>query len=382
MKTFFLPDLGEGLPDAVIREWYIKEGDTVAIDQPLVAMETAKALVDIPAPYAGIIHKLHGKEGDTIDTGDALIEFASKAEDTPTSADSGTVVGKIDSSETLITSKATQHVSNKHSSGIKATPAVRMLAKQLGVDLATLATDGQSITAAQVKVAASQSTTATTAQPNQQNFNGTAYALPPSRRAMIQAMQLSHDNVVPVTLTGEANIHAWTGKQDMTVRLVQAVCAASQAEPNLNALFDLKAATLYQQEQVNIAIAVDTPEGLFVPVLKAADQKDAAGIRAEINRFKAQAADKTFPPEDLKGSSILLSNVGSIAGTFATPIVMPPMVCSIAIGRAADKLVLQDGVPSNQRVIPISITTDHQAITGGEMSRFLAAFISALEASQ
>lgn len=380
MSIFRLPDLGEGLPDATIREWYIKVGDTVTIDQPLVAMETAKALVDVPSPQNGVIAKLHGDVDDVLDTGSALITFESEeaadAVSAPESGDSGTVVGVIDSSETLIAADSIVQASHD-GPRVLATPAVRQLATQLGVAIDSIKPAGSCVSKEDVKAAAKRVTPKASTPTS--TFSGDALALNSARRAMIQSMQASQAQVVPVTLTGEANIQGWVGKEDMSCRILKALCAACKAEPNLNAYFDADNATLYRQEHVNCGIAVDTPEALFVPVIHNADTLDASQQRDVINRYKEQAASKSIPAADLKGATIILSNIGTVAGLHANPILIPPMVCIVATGRARDAVVPVNGEAQVCRLLPLSVTIDHRAITGGELSRFLKALISALE---
>jgi pyruvate dehydrogenase E2 component (dihydrolipoamide acetyltransferase) len=140
MNIFNLPDLGEGLPDAEIHEWFVKEGDTVAADQPLVSMETAKAVVDVPCPQGGIISKLYGKPGDVIKTGEPLVAFTSTAAKT---ADKGTVVGNLEESSEITEDNFTIGIQHSEKTRIKATPAVKMLAKKLNVDLSALKGTGE-----------------------------------------------------------------------------------------------------------------------------------------------------------------------------------------------------------------------------------------------
>lgn len=381
MSIFRLPDLGEGLPDATVREWYVKPGDTVTIDQPLVAMETAKALVDVPSPQNGVIAELHGDVDDLLDTGSALVTFESEktADTTPAtnSGDGGTVVGVIDSSETLIAADSIVQATHDAPRAL-ATPAVRQLAMQLGVAIDSIKPAGSCVSVYDVKAAAKYVAPKTNAKTA--SFSGDPLTLNSARRAMIQSMQASQGQVVPVTLTGEANIQSWLGKEDMSCRILKALCEASKAEPNLNAHFDADNATLYRHQHVNCGVAVDTPEGLFVPVIHQADTLNAAQQRDIINRYKEQAASKSIPAADLKGATIILSNIGTVAGLHANPILIPPMVCIVATGRARDAVIPVDGEPSICRLLPLSVTIDHRAITGGELSRFLKALITALEA--
>lgn len=358
MTVFNLPDLGEGLLDAEIHQWHVAEGDEVAVDQPLVAMETAKAVVDLPSPRAGRIKKLHGKPGDIIQTGAVLLEFAENGQ---AAAASVTAV----EGETPATTEATA----AQGGNVKATPAVRALAKKLQVDLATVTASGPggAITADDVNRAATN-----TAPVAGEPLHGV-------RRVMAQQMAISHAEVVAVTLTDDANINHWPAKTDVTARLIRAVAAACQAEPVLNAYF--YGASLSQQfnEKVNVGIAVDTAKGLYVPVVHDAANLSDEQLRAVIDDFKTKAKSQSFSPADLQHATITLSNFGTIAGRYATPVVVPPTVAIIAIGKTRPTVVAKDGQAVVHNVMPVSLTFDHRAATGGEAARFLAAFIVCLE---
>ena len=220
----------------------MSEGETVAVDQPLVSMETAKALVDVPAPYAGDIKTLHGNIGDTIDTGQPLVTFSgtNNALTDKTENDAGTVVGDIKSSDQVIASAkasmttARPTISNTDNTQL-ATPRVRVLAQELGVDLGSLTISCTHITTADVKKAANlnQKQQAKT----HEKFPGTAIPLTPVRKAMLMSMQRSLTEVAPVTLADDANIHNWFGKKDVTVTILNALVSACQAEPTMNAFF-------------------------------------------------------------------------------------------------------------------------------------------------
>lgn len=369
MSTFNLPDLGEGLPDAEIHEWHVKVGDTVAVDQPLVSMETAKAVVDVPSPQAGVIKKLHGQPGDIIDTGKPLVEFASDAPN----ADAGTVVGSIESSGKVETENfivgAAKH--NK-SSTVKATPAVRALARKHQIDLQTISGSGENGIITKADVEAAIATTAS-------HQAGDGEPLRGARRAMALTMSQSHKEVVPVTIFDDADIDAWSADEDITVRLIQAMVAACQAEPNLNATFDGKQLARHPQSDVNLGIAMDTGEDLFVPVIKAADKLDAKALRETINRFKDGVRSRDIPQQDLHGASITLSNFGNFAGRYASPIIVPPTVAILAVGKLRETVVAVDGQPAVHKVLPLSLSFDHRAITGGEATRFLGTVIAVLE---
>ncbi|MCD8524736.1 MAG: 2-oxo acid dehydrogenase subunit E2 [Gammaproteobacteria bacterium] len=370
MKIFRLPDLGEGLPEAIIREWYVKPGDEVQIDQTIVAMETAKALVDVPAPFSGKVEKLFGQPGDTIETGKPLIGVEGEE-------DSGTVVGSIEQSDTVLHENATGVTVQQHTAALRATPAVRMLAQQLGVNLEEISVSGNVITADDVK-RATNLFQQNTPQPLNVQFTDAVESLSPTRRAMVMSMTQSHQHIVPVSISDDADIHDWAGKQDVTVRLLRAVQAGCEAVPITNAYFDAQQMVYQLHKEINVGMAVDTEHGLFVPVLKNIAQQSNEELRETINRFKQQSRDKTLPARDLKGATIMLSNFGTIAGRYANPIIVPPMVAIVGIGKAREKVVAHRSAPAVRRILPISITVDHRLVTGGEAIRLLHAIMEAL----
>ena len=442
---FHLPDLGEGLPDATIVEWFVKEGDVVHLDAPLVSMETAKAVVEVPAPCSGTVLRLAGAGGDVIATGAVLAEFRidpslpqrAEAEDTghhhgggahaptppapvapaapaaapaPASADAGTVVGAMQSSDQVRSEIAIG------AGGIKAVPAVRALAKKLGVDLARVPPTGADgvVTLADVKRAASDGSAPLTAAAPVARAASTPVApaaapapaatpartplsasgrpmatRPPAttpasgqpeplrgvRRNMARVMAAAHASVVPTTLVDDADLHGWIGKQDITARLVRAIVTACKTVPALNAWFDGEALTRTLHPQVDIGIAVDTDDGLFVPALRNADMLDARGIREGINRLRAQVEDRSIAASELAGYTISLSNFGMFAGRYATPVVVPPCVAIVGAGKLSHDVVAVIGGIEVHRRLPVSLTFDHRACTGGEAARFLKALL-------
>jgi 2-oxoisovalerate dehydrogenase E2 component (dihydrolipoyl transacylase) len=365
MKYFKLPDLGEGLHDAEIREWYVQQGEAVKTDQPLVAMETAKAVVEVPSPFTGVIEQLHGKAGDTVKVGAVLVSF--EGEDR---ADGGTVVGKLESTggvveETAKIIKSTHHASDN----MRITPSVRGLAARMGIDLNTVTGTGSNglITVQDLKLAQSQASL----QEGYEPIKG-------SRRVMMKTMAQSHAAVCPVTIFDEANISAWKSDEDISVRLMRAVIAACQAEPAMNASFDDAAGARRFNNTVNLGLAVDTEEGLFVPVIRNADTLDDKALRAQINEFKATLKDRSIEAAKLSGATITLSNFGNFAGKYATPIVVPPQVAIIGCGSKRQAVVAINGQVTVATILPLSITFDHRAVTGGEATRFMGTLIEKL----
>ncbi len=444
IKKFFLPDLGEGLPDAEIVEWMVKVGDIIRLDEPLVSMETAKAVVDVPSPFSGKVLKLAGGPGDVIVTGAWLAEFeidpslpqraeaqdtghhhgapaaaASEPEPTPAApaaapaaekSDAGTVVGAMQSSDAV---RSEQVFSI---GGVKAMPAVRALAKKLGVDLARVSPSGADgiVTLADVKKAAAGGT----AQPAQAPAPRVAEVLrgdreaarpaPPQptpatarttqsvardvapnldsdepirgvRRNMVRVMSAAHAEVVPTTLMDDADLHAWSHGEDIMARLIRSLVVASQAEPALNSWLNAKEGTLRRHSRVDVGIAVDSAEGLFVPALRGCERLDPVQIRSELNRLRDGVKNRSLPPEDLTGYTLMLSNFGVFAGKYATPVVVPPCVCIVGAGRLHHAVVPVLGGMQTHKMMPLSLTFDHRAATGGEAARFLRVMIDDLQ---
>lgn len=367
MKIFNLPDLGEGLPDAEINEWLVKEGDEVKVDQPIVSMETAKAVVEVPSPNTGKITKLHGKVGDIIKTGSPLVEFEGDEE----VEDRGTVVGNIESTGTTIEESTTvAAATSRGGSAIKATPAVRALARKLNVDLAIVTPSSAKgvITAADVERVSQMLQEVGELEP-----------LRGARRTMAHAMTKSHAEVAAVTIFDDADIDAWTAGTDITIRIIQALISACQQEPALNAWYDVQANGRRLHQSVNLGIATDTGEELFVPVIKQAEEQSPEQLRETINRFKEQARSREISADDLRGASITLSNFGTFAGRYATPAIVPPMVAILGVGKIREEVVAHQGQAVVHRIVPLSLTFDHRAVTGGEATRFLGHLIEALQ---
>jgi pyruvate dehydrogenase E2 component (dihydrolipoamide acetyltransferase) len=359
MREFRLPDLGEGLAEAEIVAWHVATGDEVVSGQNLVSVETDKAVVEIPSPESGRIVALHGKPGDRLPIGAVLVEFAGDAR-----ADAGALVGRLPGpSEPLPTAAAP---------GVRAMPAVRARAKALGVDLARVAPSGPGgqITAADVESAAG--TKVLVGEP-----------LAGVRRAMATHMARSHAAVVPATAMDQADVERWWRPDaDTMVRLVRATVAACKASPALNAWFDDRAGTWRRHDRVDLGIAVDSPDGLFVPVLRDAGSQTPDQVRAELERLRARVLDRRIAPEELKGQTITLSNFGALGGRFAALVVVPPQVAILGAGRVCPGLVEAAEGPAIRHVLPLSLTFDHRVVTGGEAARFLAAAIHDLELSE
>jgi pyruvate dehydrogenase E2 component (dihydrolipoamide acetyltransferase) len=374
MNIFKLPDLGEGLQEAEIVEWHVKSGDEVKADQPLVSVETAKAIVDIPSPQAGRIAKLYGGKGDIVHLGAALVGFEGEGGQ----ADTGTVVGRMETSERVIHEAAPFAPAAPIPGGglsvgttaVKATPAVRALARKLDIDLTMVMPTGPDgvVTSSDVERTAKLLTEL-----------GPPETLRGVRRAMAQNMAQAQSEVAAATVIDDADIDAWESGADVTIRLIRALVAGCRAQPGLNAWFDGRSARRRVLAKIDVGIAVDLPDGLFVPVLRDVAHRDAADLRAGLDRMRADVRARKIPPEEMRGNSITLSNFGMIAGKYAAPIVVPPTVAILGAGRVHDAVVAHDGKPVVHAILPLSLTFDHRVVTGGEAARFLGAVIEDLE---
>jgi pyruvate dehydrogenase E2 component (dihydrolipoamide acetyltransferase) len=370
MEIFKLPDLGEGLPDAEIVAWHVTEGTEVKIDQSLVSMETAKAVVEVPSPVSGRIIKLYGKPGDVIKTGEALVEYESTSAHRP---DTGTVAGTLQASDKLVVEPLTT-VSTQSGQAVKATPAVRALAQRLKVDLARITPTGtnQTITLQDVQQCAAQNTHMPILDPNYTPLTSV-------RKVMAQAMTEAHKNVVPVTIVDDACLSLWGPRTDISVRIIQAIISACQQEPALNAWYDGLRLSRQLHAEVHLGLAIDSIDGLFVPVIRDAHTLNAAQLREKIDQFKKQASARSFKPEDFQGATIILSNFGKFAGRYANPIIMPPMVAIVGTGSIRQEVVAINNTPTVASVLPLSVSVDHRAVTGGEATRFLSALLDSLK---
>jgi 2-oxoisovalerate dehydrogenase E2 component (dihydrolipoyl transacylase) len=365
MKVFKLPDLGEGLQEAEIVEWHIAVGDEVAADQPMVSVETAKALVDIPAPYAGKIAKLFGKPGDIAHLGAPLVGFEGEG----AQQESASVVGRVEATGKVINE---QPIAPMATAGIKATPAVRALARKSNVDLAMVTPTGADglITAGDVQRAARVLAEA-----------GPLEVLRGTRRFMAQSMTLAHAEVACATIMDDADIEAWQPGARILLRVIRALVVGVRAEPGLNAWYDSKAVGRHVLKKVDLGLAVDSPDGLFVPVLRGVEGRTPEDLDQAIKKLVADTQARRVPPEELRGNTITLSNYGTIAGRYASPVVVPPTVAILGAGRIRDEVIAVNRQPAVHRILPLSLTFDHRCVTGGEAGRFLAAVIADLEQS-
>jgi pyruvate dehydrogenase E2 component (dihydrolipoamide acetyltransferase) len=378
MSTFKLPDLGEGLAEAEIIEWHVKVGDHVRCDQPMVSVETAKAVVEVPAPCSGIVTALRGAPGDILPTGAPLIDF-----------DSGTVVGSMPAtSEEEFVEAAVVGGARRDAGGARgrAVPAARALARRFGVDLTQISGTGRAglitlddvLRHANLPAAPGQMPAAPDQMPAAPG-DGTLEPLRGLRRAMAQSMSQSRDQVAGSTVCDDADIHHWAEPGEYMWRIMRAMIVAWRTEPALNAWYDAAAQTRILVGHIDLGLAVDTAGGLIVPVVRNIENKTQASLRAEVARLKEAAHRRSTPAEDLRDFTMMLSNFGTLAGRYGIPRVVPPAVAILGVGKVREDAVVVAGAVHAHRRMPLSLSFDHRCITGGEACRFLGAVISDLE---
>lgn len=344
MSIFHLPDLGEGLAEATVVRWHVSAGDAVEADQLLVSVETDKAIVDIPSPQRGRIEALLASEGAVIPTHAPLVRFTATRDASPD--DAGSVVGSLP--VTAPHAGQESFIVGRH----RHTEARLQQTRQRRAQRAG------SVTPAAV-------------------FERWE-SLEPVRRAMAENMAAAHREIVPVTIFDEVCV-AFTDRAGLLPRIVRAMVVAARAEPALNAWYDSTQQRRCLHDDVHIGIAMDTAHGLYVPVLKNAACLKSDDIARLIEALKVKAAERRLTSAMQAGATISLSNYGSLAGKFATPLMMPPQVAILGVGQWREvPLHEKNGGTIWQLALPLSLTVDHRVVTGGEAARFLAAVMADL----
>lgn len=354
MKTFALPDLGEGLQEAELVAWHVAEGDHVVADQPLVSVETEKAVVEVPSPRAGRIARLLAKPGERIKVGTPIVGFEEGA-----APDHGTVVGDLAEKQPTVPPPGR----------VLASPAVRALARERGVDLTAVAGSGP-------QGAVSEADVVRAAAGDGSAAGGPLVGV---RRAMALSMARARAEVVPATLWDQADVEAWwAADADVSVRLIRAISGAAAAAPALNAHYDGANMARKLLPRIDLGIAVDTEEGLIVPVLRDIRSRGETRLRRDLDALKAATRARKVAPADLRGATITLSNFGTLAGRQAALVVLPPQVAIVGAGRIFTQAVPADG-RAFHHMLPLSLTFDHRVVTGAEAARFAATMIEDLE---
>lgn len=395
---FKLPDLGEGLTEGEIVKWLVKVGELVQEGQPFVQVETDKALVEIPAPRSGVVLALLAQEGQRVQVGNVIAVFGEPGELVATPS-SGAVsarpasVGVVGSLEEA-PEEQPEGILAKGEDAV-ALPAVRKLARELGVDLgATTGTGPQGrITEQDVRRAAEAKV-----QPKaKRKYDLYGYveriALRGMRRTIAQAMVRSATATAQVTATEEADASGLLALRDSAreaasgkgVRLtllpflVKAVARALQEHPYLNSSLDDEAEEIILKKYYNIGVAVDTSDGLMVPVIKGVPDKTLLQIAGELADLAQKARSRTIDLADLQGGTFTVTNYGSVGGIVGTPIIRHPEVAILGVGRVVERPVVREGQIQVAPLLPLSLSFDHRVVDGAEAARFLNTLIRLIQ---
>jgi pyruvate dehydrogenase E2 component (dihydrolipoamide acetyltransferase) len=388
-KTFRFPDVGEGITEGEIVRWLVAEGDVVKTDQTLAEIETDKAVVEMPSPYAGTVLKLHAKEKDIVKVGSALVTIGEKGESVETAA---AAAPERPAPEPPEQAAPPPDAAPRPAGEASATPKVRKMAGDMGLDLSRISGTGPAgrITEADLKAAA-EGAEAAPAAPAVKikakfDFYGELERVPLRgiRRATSKHMRESLDNAAHVTHFDEADAAAvvrlrdrWKPEAEAKgVKLtylpiiVKAVVAALKLHPFLNSSLEDAEEEIVLKKYYNIGIAVDVPEGLIVPVVKFADQKTVLDIAAEIQGLALAARERTLDLADLKGGTFSITNVGVLGGEAATPIINYPEAAILATLKIADRVRAENGRVAIKKTLPLCLSFDHRIVDGAEAARF------------
>jgi 2-oxoisovalerate dehydrogenase E2 component (dihydrolipoyl transacylase) len=361
-RVFAMPDLGEGLEEGEIVAWLVGEGEAVELNQPVVEVETAKATVEIPSPFAGSVVALHGSVGSTVPVGAPLVTFSTSA---PRPGD-----GPAAERDTPAAERATPEAG----APARATPPVRKLAKELGVDLAAVAGSGPGgrITADDVRASSGHGEEGRVVDATR----GTA------KRAGIAATLQRQAAIPQVTTFRTVDCSALDvfrrelGMSPLPV-VIAALCKTIAAHPDINAHWDEDEGVV-QREAVHVGVAADTDRGLVVPVVHDASAMSIASLSEEIRRLATAARGGSLVPAELGGATIAVSNTGSYGSEAGTPILSPGTSVTLALGVIAPRaLVIDDRVVARPGCT-LSCTFDHRVLDGAGVGRALTDLVETL----
>ena len=397
---FRFPDVGEGIAQGEIVRWLVAQGDRVKADQPLVEVETDKAVVEIPAPRAGTILRLPVAAGETIQVGEILAVigeadgFEASVAPQPEAA---SVVGRLDAKtmdlppEPVAAQPEDDAIADRR---VLAIPSVRKLARDLGVDLSRVNPSGPRgrIRREDVLRVAPQNAEPAQSADTQRDTHGTIELQPLTalRRTIAKAMVAAATTAVPITTIDEVDISElldWRARGNAAaadVRLtllpfiMKAVVAALKQHPTLNASLAEDQQHLILKRYYHFGIATDTPEGLIVPVVKDVDRKSLLTLATEVQQLAELANTRRIPLADLRGGTFTISNYGAVGGIFATPMLHLPQVAILGVGRFMQKPVAYEEAIALRTILPLSLTFDHRVLDGAAAQRFLNAVMAYL----
>ena len=384
ITEFKFPDVGEGIIEGEIVKWRVRVGEKIKEDHILVDVETDKAVVELPSPTEGVIINLHFKEGDVINVGEVLLTIGTE-EEFGRKKDKGTVVGVLEEAEEPAVKKAP--------SKVLATPAVKKIAKDLSIDLSKVKGTGPGgrITKEDLQKFRKESTGIKEGD----DSHGPIKRVPLRgiRKAIAKHMAFQQHDSANVTHIDEADVTELMEirekeKSIMTKKgknltflpfVIKAVVIGLKEYPVLNSTLDMENGEIIIKNYYNIGIAVDTDDGLMVPVIKNADKKNILTLADSLSRIADDARSRKIALKDLKGSTFTITNIGGYGGIFATPIINYPEAAILATGRIQEKPVAIDGEIKIRKVLPLSLTFDHRLMDGATVAKFLKTVSTHLE---
>jgi 2-oxoisovalerate dehydrogenase E2 component (dihydrolipoyl transacylase) len=370
-RVFTLPDLGEGLEEAVVTQWLIAEGDVVELNQPIAEIETAKAVVEVPSPFAGKVVRLHAEAGSTVSVGSALVTFEVEAGDAPPRE------GRSAPSDRSASLRAPAPTDLAGRRSVAATPAVRKLAKDLGVDLATVTPSGQDrrVTREDVEAASGARGAADDAE---------VVEVSPVRKAIADNLmkvaaipQVTTFRQVDCTAIEAARAELGVSPLPLFVRALAEVCSA---HPMLNASWEGDRILVHRT--VNAGIATDTERGLMVPVVRNVRTKGVVAIAEEMTDLAQRARSNALVRDDLAGATIAVTNTGSYGSEFGTPLLNPGHAITIALGVIEPRPLILEGRVEARPACTLSLTFDHRVLDGATVGRALGALVELLESPE
>jgi len=410
MYEFKLADLGEGMHEAEIVEWLIKEGDTAKLDQTVARVETDKAIVELPAPVTGRVSEIRVKNGQVAKVGEVLVVF-----ETANTANGDSTTKQANPQVV----RAGDHEGRPYGTRIQAAPAVRKLAFELGVDLAQVTPSGRSgrlslddvrayaehVRTAPTASSANGASTATVEQATSQETNVAAHkaTVPPTqdrrepltglRKRIAEHMERSWRTVPHATAFDEVDGSALIAlrsalkpvAEQRGIRLtympllIKLLLPILKEFPIFNASLDEEKREIIYKHSYHIGIAADSPEGLLVPVLRDADRLTVLEIASKLEKLIEGARKRTLALPELSGSTITLNNVGSFGGGSGTPIINYPEVAILAVGRLQEKAIVQQGAIIVRPMMPLALSFDHRLIDGAMSGKFLGRFKELVE---
>ena len=394
MPDFKLPDLGEGVTEAEVDRWLVKEGDVIGEDDPLVEVITDKATAEIPSPFEGVVARIHVKAGDVVPVGTVLVSIEAEADAAGGNGEPETVP-QVTSIAAGPMSEVTERVAAASSDGgdVKAMPPVRKLARELGVDLSAVTGTGPEGRITRVDVeAAAEGRPASVTQIERAASAGRREPLRGVRRVIAERMSEAHRLVPPVTHVEECDVTELDATRKLANErspeeprltfvpfIVKAVTTSLKEFPALNASLDEEAGEIVFHDRYDIGIAVDTPAGLMVPVVKDADKLRLRDLAQEIDRLATAAREGKLIAHELRGSTFTVTSPGPFGGIMATPIVFHPQSAILGVHRATDRPVVRDGQIVIRKMMNLSITFDHRILDGMTAAKFVLNIVRLLE---